>query len=83
MAIKVFILIVQHRTTVDLYMKATSNSRPILSYTCASLYFGILQENTLKRLQGNMIKTIMGICKNCRAKPLLKALNLSHIPSIV
>ena len=25
----------------------------------------------------------MGICKNCRTTPLLKALNLSHIPNIV
>ena len=25
----------------------------------------------------------MGICKNCRTTSLLKALNLSHIPSIV
>ena len=24
----------------------------------------------------------MGICNNCRTTPLLKALNLSHIPSI-
>ena len=34
-------------------------------------------------MQGNLIKTIMGVCKNCRTMPLLKALNLSHIPSIV
>ena len=47
-----------------------------------SRYFGILQENTLKRLQGNLIKTIMVIFKNCRTTPLLKALNLCHIPSI-
>ena len=45
-------------------------------------YLGILQENTLKRLQGNSIKTVMGIGKTCGIRPLLKALNLSHIPSI-
>ena len=41
------------------------NSRPILSYTCASLYFGILHENALKRLWDNLIKTITGnnFCK--------------------
>ena len=42
---------------------------------------GILQENTLKSLQGNLIKTVMGIDKTCRT-PLFKALKLSHIPSI-
>ena len=44
--------------------------------------YSILQENTLKRLQGNLIKTVMGIGKTCSIRPLLKALNLSHIPSI-
>ena len=42
--------------------------------------YSTLQEN--KRLQGNLIKTVMGIGKNCSITPLLKALNLSHIPSI-
>ena len=50
----------------------------ILIYACE--YLGILQENT--RLQGNLIKTVMGIGKTCSIRPLLKALNLSHIPSI-
>ena len=44
--------------------------------------YSILQENTLKRLQGNLITTVMGIGKTCSIRPLLKALNLSHIPSI-
>ena len=52
----------------------------MLTYACENL--GILQENTLKRLQGNLIKTIKGISKNCSTTSLLKALNLSHIPSI-
>ena len=50
----------------------------ILIYACE--YLGILQENT--RLQGNLIKTVMGIGKTCSIRPLLKALNLSHISSI-
>ena len=44
--------------------------------------YSISQENTLKRLQGNLIKTVMGIGKTISIRPLLKALNLSHIPSI-
>ena len=40
------------------------------------------EKNTLNRLQGNLIKTIMGIGKNYRRAPLLKAINLSHISSV-
>ena len=51
----------------------------MLIYACE---YSIVQENTLKRLQGNLIKTVMGIGKTCSIRPLLKALNLSHIPNI-
>ena len=70
-----FILIEQHIQ----YMK-NNLKYSMLIYACE--YLGILQENTLKRLQGNIIKTVMGIGKNCSTTPLLNALNLSHIPSI-
>ena len=52
----------------------------MLIYGCE--YLGILQENTLERLQGNLIRTVMGIGKNWSITPLFKALNLSRIPSI-
>ena len=47
--------------------KVTSNS--ILTYVCESLFLGILQQN---RLQGNLIKTIMGIDKSYGTTSLLK-----------
>ena len=33
--------------------------------------------------KGSLIETFVGICKNYRATPLLKAINLSHVSSII
>ena len=68
-----FILIDQHIQ----YMKNNLKYN-MLIYACEYLQY-FTGKILLKDCR---VKTVMGIGKTCSIRPLLKALNLSHIPSI-
>ena len=66
-----FILIEQHRPTVyEKQHQIVGLSYHILVHHCTLVFYRKILENTLKRLQDNLIKTIrpMGICKSCRQR---------------
>jgi hypothetical protein len=61
----------------------SATCKPILTYTCESLCLKTKDLNEIDKLQGKLIKCIVGIGKRYRTTPLLNALNISNISNVI
>ena len=54
-----------------------------LAYGCEAIHTNLTSQKELSKCQGNLLKASLGLRRSCHTTPLLKALNILPIPSLI